>query len=168
MADEERDAGLRLAIEGDVNRVEARRFELHLLEIDNEVAGAEVHVVGERDLNRDGREVLHDGAAIGVDEVELEVVFPFVSAGEGDAQGDGALRMHRGELLGVNSIKGSQQIELPVIIGRRIAQHGHLNIHPGCMEARNRVIRTNFFCRGWQNRSACRRPVNWRRLVAMA
>ena len=37
--------------------------------------------------------------------------------------------MHRGQLLGHNRVEGPQQIQLPAVIGRGVAQDGNLNVH---------------------------------------
>jgi hypothetical protein len=56
-------------------------------------------------------------------------MFAFITAEEGDAQSDGALGMNRGELLSVDGIESAEQVELAIVIGRRIAQNCHLNVH---------------------------------------
>ena len=129
VADEQGNAGLGLVVEGEVDGVKARLIKLQLLDVDDEVAGAEVHVFGQGDFDWGRREV-GDGMAVGIDEVEFELVLAFVAAEEGEAQGDGALGMNGGELLGVNGVEGAQQVQFPVVVGCRVAENGHLNIHP--------------------------------------
>jgi hypothetical protein len=38
--------------------------------------------------------------------------------------------MYGRELLGIDRIEGPQQIQLAVVIRRRVAQNCHLNVHP--------------------------------------
>ena len=48
------------------------------------------------------------------------------------------------DLLGDNGIESAQQVELAVVIGRRVAKHRHLNVHT---QIKTRITRigTNFF-----------------------
>jgi ATP-binding cassette subfamily F protein uup len=87
-----------------------------------------MHVIRQRDRHRDfdGR---HNGAAVGVDEIELELVRALVAGHERDAQRDGALRMHGGQLRRENRVERAEEIELAVVLGCRVAEHRHLNIH---------------------------------------
>ena len=49
--------------------------------------------------------------------------------GSMQTQRNGALRMHRRQLGRMNRIERTQNIELPVVVGRCITQHCGLNIH---------------------------------------
>ena len=143
---QQRDACLWLAVEGNVDRVQPRVLELHLLEVDDEIARAEVHVFRQRHLDGDRREVDHNRVSIRIDKVQLQLVFALVIARKCHPQCDRALRMHRGKLLGVNRVEGPQQVELAVVIRRRIAQNRHLNVHPQTMKPRISRRCTKFFC----------------------
>src|SRR6516225_2222242 len=126
---QERDAGLRLVVQRQVYRVKAGIFELQLLDVDDEVARAEMQILRQHYFNRYRWEIGHDRTAIGVDKIQAEVVFAFVAAEKGHAQRNGTLRMNGRKLLGVNRIKSPKQVKLAVIIGRRVAEDSHLNIH---------------------------------------
>src|ERR1051325_3101895 len=76
----------------------ARGLKLHLLDVHDEIARSEVHVIGQSHFHGNGREVGHDRAAIGVHEVKPQIVFAFLAAEESHAQGDGALGMDAGAL----------------------------------------------------------------------
>src|SRR5439155_23105948 len=96
---QQRNTALRLAVERQINRVEPGILELQLLNIHNEVASAEMRVA--REHNLDGKiHARHNRAPIGIHKIQAQLVFALVLMAEGYAQGDGALRMHRRELLG--------------------------------------------------------------------
>src|SRR5947209_18150429 len=105
MFDEERYARLGLAIEGNIDRVKAWIFKFELLDVDDEISRAEMHVVRKSDFDGNGREIGHDGMSIGIDEIQTQGMFALVTAKESDAEGDGALGMNGGELLSVNGVK---------------------------------------------------------------
>lgn len=129
MFHKERDTGLGFAVEGDVDGIEAGEVEFQLLESDNEIACAEMGIAGEHDF---GWEIDsgHDELAVGVDEIQAQFVRAFVFVAERDAQGDGALRVRGGNLLGDDGVKCPEQVELAVFFRGGIAQHRNLNIHP--------------------------------------
>src|SRR5262245_910529 len=68
---QERDAGLGLVIERDVDRVEARIFKSELLDVDDKVASAEVHIVWKNHFNRDWRKIGHDRTPVRIHKIEL-------------------------------------------------------------------------------------------------
>jgi hypothetical protein len=37
--------------------------------------------------------------------------------------------MHGGQLRRKNRVKGAEQVQFAVVIRRRVAKHGHLNVH---------------------------------------
>ena len=115
-------------------QVEALGLETQLLNIDDEISRAEMHVFWQRNVHRDRREIAHDRGAVGIDEIEVKVVLALVGAEKRDTQRDRALRMNGGKLLRVNRVKGAEEIQLAVVIGRRVAQHCHLNIHPAVIK----------------------------------
>ncbi len=78
-----------------------------------------------------------------IHEVDLQLVFAFVRARKGHPQRDRALRMNRRELLRVDRVECPQQVELAVVIRRRVAQNRHLNIHPAMIKTRAPRISTN-------------------------
>src|SRR5437867_2175886 len=127
--DQQGNAGVGVIIEAKVNRVKARIVKLELLNVDDEVAGAEMHVVRQDHVQRDGREVGHDRAAIGIDKVESQLVVALVAAEKGDPQSDGALGMYCRQTRRLNRIESAKQIELAVLLGRGVAQNSHLDIH---------------------------------------
>jgi len=122
-------AGLWLVVQHDVDRVQARVFELQLLNIDDEIACAEVHIFRQRDIDCDRWEVWHDRAAVSIDKIKAEIVLSLVAAEKGHAQRDGTLRMSGGELLGINRIERAQQVQLAVIVCRGVAQDRYLYVH---------------------------------------
>ena len=67
--------------------------------------------------------------SVGINKIEAQSVFALVTAEKSDAEGDGTLGMNSGELLGVDCVKCAQEVQLTVIIGRRVAQNRHLNVH---------------------------------------
>src|SRR6266496_1240509 len=142
---EQGNAGLGLVIERNINRVQARFLESQLLKVKKEIACAEVNVVRQRQVHGDGREIGHDGAAVGVHKSQLEVVLPLIAVEERDAQGDRALRVHRGQLLGLNRVEGAEQIQLAVVIRRGVTEDCNLNIHWNAIKTRISRIDTKFF-----------------------
>ena len=111
--------------------------------------------------NFDGR---HDGTAVGVDEIQLQLALALVAGHEGDAQRDGALRMHGGQLRRVDRVERAEQVQLAVVLGRRVAKNGHLNVHA---EIKTRISRigTNLLtrrCKGSKAPVSQRTFVTWR------
>jgi len=104
------DAGLRLVVQHDVDGVQSWVLKLQLLNVDDKIASAEMHILREGDIDGDGWEIGHNGTAIGIDEVEAKVMLALITAEKGDTQSNGTLRMNRGELLGVYRIECAQQI----------------------------------------------------------
>ena len=123
------DAGLGLAVQRDVNGIEARVFELELLEIHDEIARAEVHIFGQGNIDGNGWEIGHDRASIRVHEIEAQVALAFLAVEEGHAQSDRALWVNRWKLLRVDGVESAQQIQFAVVIGRRVAENCHLDVH---------------------------------------
>ena len=128
--DQQGDAGLRFAVECEVDGIKAGQVEFQLLERDDEVARAEVGVAGQHDFGRQ-IDAGHDEAAVGVHEIEAQFVRAFVLVTEGDAQGDGALRVRGGDLLGDDGVESAEKVELAVLFGGSIAQNSDLDIHRG-------------------------------------
>lgn len=126
--DRQRNVALRFVVEPDVHGIQAGFVELQLLDVDDEIARDEMHVVRQRDWHRDfdGR---HNRPAVGVDEVQLQLALALLAGHESDAQRDGALRMHGGHLRRVNRVEGAEQVELAAVLVCRVAQHSHLNVH---------------------------------------
>ena len=87
---------------------------------------------------------LHDGMAVGIDEIERELARAFVAGHEGQAQRHGALRMHGGQLRRVNRVERAKEIKLAVVVCRGIAEHGHLNVH-GEIKTGISWVGTHFF-----------------------
>lgn len=129
MLDEERDAGLRFAVERDVDGIKAGEIELQLLEGDDEIAGAEMGIAGQHDFRRE-IDAGHDEAAVGIDKIQAQLVRAFILMTESDAQRDGALRVRGGNLLGDDGVERAEQIQLAVFFRGGIAQNSNLNIHP--------------------------------------
>jgi hypothetical protein len=127
--DQERDARLGFGVEGDVDGVKAGEIEFQLLEGDDEVACPEMGIAGQHDFGRE-IDAGHDETAVGVDEIQAEFVRAFVFVAEGDAQGDGALRVRGRNLLGDDGVERAEQVELAVFFRGGIAQNSNLNIHP--------------------------------------
>ena len=128
MPDQQRDVRLHLAVIDHIHRIHAGRVELQLLDGQDEIAGTEMEIAGQRDFDGklDGR---HDGTTVGIHEVELQLVTAFVGAGKRDAQGHRALRMDGGQFPGVDRVERAEQAELFVVVGCGITQHRHLNVH---------------------------------------
>jgi len=134
MFEQEGDAGARNIIKPYVHGIQACLGKLQLLDARGKITRDKVHIFREFDLKRDGREIGHDAAAIGVDEVDHQLMRSFIAGSEGDAQGDGALRMNGGmlrcrKLRRHDRVKGPQQAELLVLYCYRVAQNRHLNVH---------------------------------------
>jgi hypothetical protein len=99
-----------------------------LLDVDDEVADEKIRVAGNRDI--DGHiDAGHDEAAIFIDEIHFHFVGAFLDAVEGNAERDGTLRMNGGEGAGDDRVERAEKIELPVIIGGRVAQNRNLDGH---------------------------------------
>ena len=128
MLDQERDAGLGFAVEGDVYGIEAGEVELQLLEGDDEIACPEMRIAGEHDFRGEINSG-HDELAVGIDKIQAQFVRAFVFVAESDAQRDGALRVRGGNLLGDDGVKRAEQIEFAVFFGGGVAQNSNLNIH---------------------------------------
>jgi len=130
---QQRDAGLGAAIEVDVQGKHAGFAEFQLLDVNDEILGDEVGVVGKGDGDGEvhGR---HDGAAIGIDEIQGDLVVALIAGGEGEAEGDGALGMNGGQLLRVNGVERPEEVEFLVVVRGGVAQDGYLDIHRGIMK----------------------------------
>ena len=143
MFHEQRNARLRFVVQSHVHGIQTGLGEFQLLDVHDEIAREKMHVVGQRDFDRDF-DARHDGAPVGVDEVELELARALVAGEKRDAQRDGALRMDGGELRRVDRVERAEQVELAVVLGRRVAEDGHLDVH-GKIKPRILRIGTNFF-----------------------
>ena len=80
---EEGDAGARHVIKPDVHGVQARFGELQLLDAGGEVARDEMKVFRQRDIKGDLRKIRHDAAAVGIDEIDSQLVRALVAGHEG-------------------------------------------------------------------------------------
>jgi hypothetical protein len=127
--DEERNAGLRFGVEGDVDGIKAGQVEFQLLERDDEVACPEMGIARQHDFRRE-IDSGHDEFPVGIHEIEAQFVGAFVLMAEGDAQGDGALRVRGGNLLGDDRVKRAEQVQLAVFFRGGVAENSNLNIHP--------------------------------------
>jgi len=127
--DQQWDARLGFAVEGDINGIKTRQIKFQLLEGHDEVAGAEMGIARQHHFRRqiDPR---HDESAVGIHEIQANLVRALVLVAEGDAQGNGALRVRGRDLLGDDGIERAEQAQLPVFLGSGIAQNRNLNIHP--------------------------------------
>src|SRR5205814_1780576 len=72
----------------------------------------------------------HDKMAVGIHEIQPQLVRPLVLMPERHAQRDGALRMRGRNLLRDNGVKRAKEIEFPIFFSGGIAQDSNLNIHP--------------------------------------
>jgi len=118
------------AVDGDIDGIMAGLFKLQVLDVDDEVAGEEVAIIGKDDIGGEF-DARHDGAAVFVDEVHAHLVLALLDAAEDNAQGDGTLRVHGGELMGDDGIEGAEEVEFASVISGGIAEHGYLDIHGG-------------------------------------
>lgn len=132
-----------MVVKPDVHGIQTRLGEPQLLDVHDEIARDEMRVLGQRHRhgNLDGR---HDGTAVGVDEIQRELVLTLVAGVKGDAQRHGALGMDGGELRRVNRIERAEQVELAVVVRRGVTENGHLNVH-GEIKTRIPRIGTHFF-----------------------
>jgi hypothetical protein len=126
--DRKRNARLRFVVEPHVHGIQTRFREFQLLDVHDEIAGDEMHVVRQRHFNRDF-DAGHDGTSVGVDEVKLELARALVAGEKRDAQRDRALRMHGGQLWREDRVERAEQVQFAVVLGRRVAEHRHLNVH---------------------------------------
>jgi len=126
---EQRDAGLRFAVEPDIHGIQSGFGKFQLLDVDDEIAREKVHVLRQPDFHGHGREVRHDGMAVGIDEIEGELALAFVGGKKRDAQRDGALRMDGGKLRCADGVKRAEKVQLFVVVRRRVAEDGHLDVH---------------------------------------
>jgi hypothetical protein len=126
--DGEWDAGQGATVHGQVNGVKAGLVELQLLDVDDEIAGHESGVGGEKDLDGNVHGG-HDGLAVLVHEIHGQLVGAFFDAVKGDAEGDGALGVLGGELGGEDGVESAEQVEFAVVIGCRVAENSHLDSH---------------------------------------
>jgi tRNA (cmo5U34)-methyltransferase len=128
LTDLEGDAGLVTAVDGDIDGVMAGFFELEVLDVNDEIARDEIPVIGEHDVGRQF-DAGHDGAAVFIDEVHTDLVLALFDPTEDDAEGDGTLGVHGGELMGDDGIERAEEVEFAGVIGGGIAKHGDLNVH---------------------------------------
>jgi hypothetical protein len=128
LTDLEGDAGFVAAVDGDVDGVVAGFFEFEVLDVNDEITREKIAVVGEHDVGGEF-DAGHDGAAVLVDEVHADLVGALLDAAEDDTEGDGALRMDGGELVGDDGIEGAEQVKFAGVISGGIAEHGDLNVH---------------------------------------
>lgn len=131
------------AIDGDIDGIGAGSADGELLEIEDEIAGGEEDVLGQQDLEG-GLHGRDDGAAILIDEEDIDGVETLLFLAEEDAQRDGALRMDGGEGAGDDGIERAEQAELSVVIDRGIAERSDLDFHAGEGEGRDGDLQ----CRG--------------------
>lgn len=96
MFHEERNARLRLAIDRDVDGIKTGVFEFKLLNVDDEISRAEMHVIGKDDFDGNGREIGHDRMSIGIDKIQAESMFALIGAKKCDAEGNRALGVNSG------------------------------------------------------------------------
>jgi len=122
------DARLRFVVEQKVDGIEPRQVEFQLLKGDDEIARAEMRIAGQHDFGRQV-DAGHDGTAVSVDEIEPQFVLALVLVTEGDAQGNGALRVRGGDLLRDDGVESTEKVELAVLLGGGIAQDSDLDIH---------------------------------------
>ena len=99
---------------------------------------------GSRDFHRQGREVGHDGLAVGVDEIKRELVLALVGGEKRDSERHGALQMHRRHLRRIYRVERAQQAQFFVVACRRVAKNRRLNVHAE-MKPRISGIGTHFF-----------------------
>ena len=124
-------AGDELAVEGDVYGVVTGLLELETLEVHDKVAGEERYTLGQSHL-----EVTDDGHTLGVesntvliDNGDTELVVTLVLGHHAKTQSQRTGGVYNGELTGKESIKGTLNAELALIIGGVVAKYGNLNIH---------------------------------------
>ncbi len=87
-----------------------------------------MRIAGQHHLHRD-IDAWHDRTPIRIHEIQPQLVSSFIFMTEGHAQRDGALRMDRWQLLGIDGIECPQQIQLAVVISGGIAKYCNLNVH---------------------------------------
>ena len=124
----ERNACLLPAVDGDIDRVLAGIVEFELLDVYHEIADQEIQVCRDHDLHRhvDAR---HDEPPVFIDEIHFHFVGAFLDLAERDSKRDRALGMYGGKMSGHDRIERAEDIELASVIGRRVAQDSHLNVH---------------------------------------
>ena len=115
-------------IDGDVDGVLAGLIKFKLLDVDDEVADEKVRVVGNHYVERH-IDAGHDELSVFIDEIHFYFVGAFLDAVEGEAKGDGALRVDGGELAGDDGVERAEQIEFAVVVRGRVAKHRNLNGH---------------------------------------
>jgi hypothetical protein len=128
MFDLQGDADFLASVDGDIDGVLAWFFEFQLLDVDDEIAHQEVEFGRDGDLDGhvDGR---HDEFAVFVHEIHPDFVGAFLDAAEGNSQGNRALGMHRGELLGHDGVESPEDVQLAIVISGGVAKNCNLDIH---------------------------------------
>ena len=124
---EQRNARLHLFIEHHVERAQPGLIEVQLLDVDDVIARAEMHVARQRDFDRN-LDRRHDGATVGIHEVQFQLALAFVHTGERDAQRHGALRMPGRQFARIDRIERAEQIQLAVVIGGRVTENRYLRM----------------------------------------
>ena len=147
MFHQKRDAGLRFAVERDIDGIETGEVEFQLLEGDDEIARAEMGIAGEDDF-RGKIDSGHYEFAVGVHEIEAEFVGTFILVAECDAQGDGALRVRGGNLLGDDGVERAEEVQLAGFLRGGIAQDKDLYVHRADIKHEiGQMARNSFFNR---------------------
>ena len=141
--DKQRNAGVSLIIQTHVHRIQSRFFKFELLDVDDEIAREKMCVVRQRhghgQFNR-----LHDGTPVCIDEMQRQFTRAFVARHKRDAQCNTALRMDGRNLRCVNRVERTEEIQFPVVVGRCVAKHHHLNVHAQ-IKTGFQQLGTNFF-----------------------
>ena len=71
----------------------------------------------------------YDGLAVGVDEIQRELVLALVGGEKCDAERHGALQVHRRHLRRINRVECAQQTQFFIVARRRVAENRRLNVH---------------------------------------
>ena len=115
-------------IDGDVDGILAWLIKFELLHVDNEIPDEKICVARDCNVHRH-IDAGHYEAAVFIDEIHFHFVGAFLDAVEGNAKCDGTLRMDRGERAGDDRVERAEKVELPVVIGGRVAQNRNLDGH---------------------------------------
>lgn len=125
---EQRNASFLPAVHGDIDRIEPWFFKFELLNVDQEIARQKNGIVRHGHVHRNIN-IGHDAFSVLIHEAQLHFMVSFFRLAEGDAQRNGALRMNGWHLRSEYRVEGSQDVQLPVVIGGGITENRDLYFH---------------------------------------
>ena len=120
-ADVERQGGLDIAIDGEVDLVLAVLFELKVLDVQDQIDRDSGRIIA--DADRDiALELGTDGIAVSVNDENADAVVAGLDLRKADAGGNAACPVANGGFFGEDIVKRAQHIQLAPLVCRGVAQ----------------------------------------------